>query len=568
MFQHIRSMHIDRISNPTTYMEHISRRSMVTGDSNGNYSRKSNEGFAHPFECTKSEENRMKIDLNASKIDRESQCKNPNEHDAANSKHLQNGDIKQGDLPTDLSNKRIETKDSDKQDDALDGNRSINESPVDSYVNGKRSQKMSTDFTSNSPDPLRCSQCSLVLPNIEAFRDHLRNHLVRGELKNFVCFQCGLTFTNQNEYELHVSSHFLISTTEYICTFGCNKHFTNSENLQKHLFEAHAQNVWKCSICYELFESKVAIQIHFAMVHSNKEDTFRCSACMKAFETENEFKNHVRTQHSLMFAMPNLQCSLCRAVCSSELEMHFHMATHSRQYHCTLCSEAFHVEFLLERHMQTHHSHHSPVEKESLSAFKIDNLNNNLFDYNFAAAKKLYPFGSASGSTKLFDPLHIQTSNSPSPLKLPPPLYELYDNIGKSFAQQSLSKHFSTISKTFSEHLDHSQTFSKHFAEHSADIPHFMNLYKLDYASKNFGRSNPQLFLPPPPPTPESHSGPVEQPYAEKKKSPDLQFICNICDRNDFQSELDMLSHQKIAHNIKTGVSLMCAYCNDNFRSR
>lgn len=568
MFQHIRSMHIDRISNPASYMEHISRRSTSMVDTNESYRRKSSvEGFVHPLECSKPDDNRIKNELNSSKSERDTPCKSVNDHDSG-VKHLQNGDnVKQEDLPTDLSNKKMETKSIESsRDDSNDVNHSSKESSVESYNTRKRSQKASPDFAGNSPDPLRCSQCNLILPNIEAFRDHLRNHLVRGELKNFVCFQCGLTFTNQNEYELHVSSHFLISSTEYICTFGCNKHFTSSETMQKHLFDEHAQNIWKCGICYELFESKVAIQIHFAMAHSNKEDTFRCSACMEAFETENEFKNHVRSRHSLMFSLPNLQCSLCRTVCSSELEMHFHMATHSRQYRCTLCPEVFHIEFLLERHMQSHHCH---PDKDALTPYKIDNLNNNMFDYNYAAGKKLYPFSSAaSGPTKLFDPLHIQTSSSPSPLKLPPPLYELYDNIGKSFSQQSLSKHFSNISKSFTEHLDHSQSFSKHFTDHTADIPHFLNMYKSDYASKAFLRTNPLGFLPPSSSSVESHSAATEQPQFTDKTALDAQITCNICERNDFQSELEMITHQKIAHNLKTGVSLMCAYCNDNFRSR
>ncbi|XP_055313875.1 zinc finger protein 423 homolog isoform X2 [Sitodiplosis mosellana] len=561
MFQHIRSMHIDRIGNPATYMEHIGRRSTGFADANDNYRRKSSENFVHPLEYSKPEENHLKHESNTSKGEHDTTGKNLNEQ----AKHLQNGDVKQDDLPTDLSNKKSESKLSEKREDSNEVNHSPNNSPIDSYVNRKRLQKTTPDFTNTSPDPLRCSQCTLILPNIEAFRDHLRNHLVRGELKNFVCFQCGLTFTNQNEYELHVSSHFLISTTEYTCSFGCNKHFVNAESMQKHLFDAHAQNVWKCGICYEIFESKMAIQIHFAMTHSNKEDSFRCSACMEAFETENEFKNHVRTQHSLMLSLPNLQCSLCRTVCSSELEMHFHMATHSRQgvaFRCTLCPEAFHIEFLLERHMQTHHC---LPEKDSLGPYKIDNLNNNMFDYSYAA-KKLYPFSTGAGPTKLFDSLNIpSSSSSPASLKLPPPLYELYDNIGKTFSQHThtLSKHFSNISKSFSEHLDQSQQFSKPFAEHSPEIPSFLNLYKSEYASKSFLRSNPLVFMPP--------TSTADQHYNEKKASADTPLacnVCNICDRKDFQSELEMLTHQKITHNMKTGVSLNCAYCNDNFRSR
>lgn len=580
MFQHIRAMHIDRISNPATYMEqHINRRSMAAAnEATENYRRKSNEQhFMHPFDATKSDDGRIKAELNTSKPERNTPTRNSNESEPM-AKHLVNGDIKQEDLPTDLSNKRPESKCVETQrDDSSDMNASSKDSPIDaSYMNRKRGQKTPSDYvTNNSPDPLRCSQCGLMLPSIEAFRDHLRNHLVRGELKHFVCFQCGLTFANQNEHELHVSSHFLISSTEYTCSFGCNKHFTNAETMQKHLFDEHAQNVWKCGICHELFETKVTIQIHFAMAHSNKEDTFRCSACMDAFDTETEFKAHVRTRHSMMFSVPNLQCSLCRTVCTSELEMHFHMATHARQYRCTLCPEVFHIEFLLERHMQTHHC---LTEKDSMAPYKIDNLNNNMFDYNYAAGKKLYPFGAAGGPAKLFDSLHIQTANAAaaaaaaSPLKLPPPLYELYDNIGKSFSQPNLSKHFSTISKSFTEHLEHQtqHAFSKHF-EHSPDIPNFLTMYKTDYTSKAaFLRSNPLGFLPSSSASSESIGGAAneQQSYADKKNATNSQIVCNICERNDFQSEMEMITHQKIVHNIKTGVSLMCAYCNDNFRSR
>lgn len=553
-------MHIDRVTNPLSYLEHPSRRSTRFADAN-DYHRKSSDDFVHPIECSRSEENFSKNDHNTSKTERETPGKNSNDQNT-NTKHVQNGDLEQEDLPTDLSNKKVDAKTTEIRIDLDEMNHSAKDSPIDSYENRKRHQKISPDFSNTSPDPLRCGQCSLILPNIEAFRDHLRNHLVRGELKNFVCVQCGLTFTNQNDYELHVSSHFLINTTEYTCSFGCNKHFANSENMQRHLFDAHAQNVWKCGICFEIFESKVAIQIHFAMTHSNKEDAFKCSACMgkneETFESENEFKNHVRTQHSLMFSLPK-QCSLCRTVCSSELEMHFHMATHSRYpFRCTLCPEAFHMEFLLERHMQTHQTF--LPEKDSLASYKIDNRNNNVFNYNYAT-KKLHPSGSAAGSTKLFDPLKIPSSGSVSPLKLPPPLYEFYDTIGKTFSQQSLSEQFSNISKSFSDHLDHS-SFTKQFSEHSTEIPSFLNFYKSDYASKNVLRNNPMVFLPPA--SVESRNG-FSEPI---KDSADTQLSCNTCDRNDFHSELEMLAHQKVAHNMKTGVSLMCAYCNDNFRSR
>lgn len=545
-------MHIDRISNPSTYIEQISRRATTAEQPTDHFCRKPVDRFAHPLGYIKPDDIRIKGETNLTRADRKTSNNSMKENDVT-AKENQNGDIKQEDLPTDLSNKRTEAKGLDKGE--MPDNVAIqNDDMIDHNGSHKELQKS---------DQLRCNQCNLILPNIEVFRDHFRNHLIRGELKNLVCFQCGMSFIHQNEYEQHVSSHFLISTTEYTCSFGCNKHFVNSEAMQNHLFDMHAQNVWKCGICFELFESKVAIQIHFAVTHSNKENSFRCSACMEVFETDVEFKNHVREKHSLMFSLPNLQCPLCRTVCSSEIEMHFHMATH-RQYRCTICPEVFNMEFLLEQHMQIQHS---MPEKTSLSSYKIDSLNNNMFDYSYAAAaKKIYSFGAASGHSKLFESLPITSSTSASPLKLPAPLYELYDNIGKTFSQQNLTKHFSNISKTFSEHFDQTQSFSKHFSDYSADIPQFMNLYKTDLASKTFLRSNPLAFLRPK--STEAHCDTAGELFAEKKKLSDPQFTCTICERNDFQSDLEMRAHQKIAHNLKTGVSLMCAYCNENFRSR
>lgn len=45
-------------------------------------------------------------------------------------------------------------------------------------------------------------------------------------------------------------------------------------------------------------------------------------------------------------------------------------------------------------------------------------------------------------------------------------------------------------------------------------------------------------------------------------------YSCGICERADFPSESEVITHRKVSHNIKTGVSLRCAYCNGDFRSR
>lgn len=49
--------------------------------------------------------------------------------------------------------------------------------------------------------------------------------------------------------------------------------------------------------------------------------------------------------------------------------------------------------------------------------------------------------------------------------------------------------------------------------------------------------------------------------------------VCDICDRSDFHSENEVLAHRKLAHHVKGAakngaVSLSCAYCSENCKSR
>lgn len=51
-----------------------------------------------------------------------------------------------------------------------------------------------------------------------------------------------------------------------------------------------------------------------------------------------------------------LRCLVCHATFNTQTDMEQHLASHSKQFQCQFCSEAFHIEFLLDRHIQTHHS--------------------------------------------------------------------------------------------------------------------------------------------------------------------------------------------------------------------
>ncbi|XP_050055632.1 zinc finger protein 423 isoform X1 [Aphis gossypii] len=269
------------------------------------------------------------------------------------------------------------------------------------------------------------------------------------------CPHCHLTFAHFEDYQQHVIGHFLMAAAEYSCQ-ECSTSFATSEHVQKHLMETHAQNFYRCMLCKEVFPTKSALKVHFSMNHGSEHRMFRCNNCTglsrPLFQTEIEFIDHLRNAHYSARSPPPVQanlmlrCLVCHATFNTQSDMEQHLASHSKQFQCQFCSEAFHIEFLLDRHIQTHHS--SSI---------LSHLNRN----------------------------HRESPNS----MCTSPTY---------------------ISRTADG--------GKHPAENGTNA-------------------------------------------------------CDICEKNDFRNELDLIAHKRTMHQVKptnlsTKVSLHCAYCNENCKSR
>lgn len=121
---------------------------------------------------------------------------------------------------------------------------------------------------------LLCNQCDAALPNFESFRSHLKSHLEQTvnqtsdtniifdeKMNSYSCPHCTVSFKELEDYEQHALSHFLATTVEYECKC-CTKSFSTSDELQTHLMDRHADHIYRCALCKEMFDSKVAIQVH------------------------------------------------------------------------------------------------------------------------------------------------------------------------------------------------------------------------------------------------------------------------------------------------------------------
>ena len=201
-------------------------------------------------------------------------------------------------------------------------------------------------------DSYTCMHCGKTFADVKSYESHMSLHLEQMS-GMYACPECELTFLTEEHLEAHIVSHFLAVTTEFGCT-SCRKLFLKPDELQRHLMDIHAHHLYRCTLCKEMFDSKVNIQVHFAVKHSNECKLYKCSACAVVFRSEMEWQLHVKVQH-LGVSKP-YRCLLCRDSFASEAELQHHLDGHKKQFPCPLCPEAFHVEYLLDKHMQTVHS--------------------------------------------------------------------------------------------------------------------------------------------------------------------------------------------------------------------
>lgn len=568
MIQHIRTTHIDRLNSSNAYINHlnmISANYSAIANFRGDdlFKRKTDDLF--PI-------NLQKILIKSDKGSPDSVRSHPVSCDTKSHATTDyNRDIDEVHIkheiqesPTDLSNKRaLSRNENDEMERA--GSPEVNRTnSAGALMMNHNQAQMESQL--NKPDTYVCSHCNAAFPTFETFRIHLNNHLKQGELSMdslFTCQMCGLSMPNQLDYDQHILTHFQTTSSEFACVANCNKCYTKSEDMQKHLFDVHTQNIWKCMICAQLFDSKVSIQVHLTVAHTNEMKVIRCQACMEAFKSEKDFRHHVKTRHSVALSRSaNMQCTFCHTVCANDLEMQLHLVAHSRQFRCPACPEVFHVEFLLDRHMQTNHC---GMTKEMTTPSHYKTPNNNILNYHYSMAPGgKYPF---ANSNKLINPLQIDV------LKSANPLYGFYDSLTSGYnevAKKHLIGLYNVeiapkyyISTSDPNSLASSDTTTHHSAYNSSDrdqstADNARNDLYMTHTTLNKGYNHNSR----------ENSAPnsdMAKP-AVAQKEPGL--VCGICERNDFMTDVEVHTHRKLVHNIKTGVSLRCAYCNDNFRSR
>ncbi|XP_072297646.1 zinc finger protein 521-like isoform X1 [Eucyclogobius newberryi] len=211
--------------------------------------------------------------------------------------------------------------------------------------------KQSSSSRANSSEFI-CNQCGAKYNNLDLFQTHLKTHL-DGLQPQLTCPQCNKEFPNQESLLKHVTIHFTITSTYYICE-SCDKQFTSVDDLQKHLLDMHTFVFFRCTLCQEVFDSKVSTQLHLAVKHSNEKKVYRCTSCNWDFRHETDLQLHVKHSHLENQGRAH-RCIFCGESFGTEVELQCHITTHSKKYNCRFCSKAFHAIVLLEKHLREKH---------------------------------------------------------------------------------------------------------------------------------------------------------------------------------------------------------------------
>ncbi|XP_072013704.1 zinc finger protein 423-like isoform X2 [Amphiura filiformis] len=176
--------------------------------------------------------------------------------------------------------------------------------------------------------------------------------------RKYGCPSCHNEFSNEDQLVVHVLTHYKTMSAEFVCK-DCGKSFKKPDELQKHLFEIHAHHLYKCSLCKEVFDSKVSIQVHFAVKHSNECKLFSCIKCGVVYRTEGDLLIHVKFEH-LKIPQP-FKCIFCCQSFSSDVEFQCHLTSHSEQYRCPFCNAPYASQESLEVHLHATHDYPSGI---------------------------------------------------------------------------------------------------------------------------------------------------------------------------------------------------------------
>lgn len=235
-----------------------------------------------------------------------------------------------------------------------------NEDSIDKMIKKKKQDHQHSPTTISPYDsndkPCICSCCYAQLPNFKSFLHHMESHVIssNNSLLGF-CPVCGEPGRDPVSFTNHIFSH-AIAQVPGRCCYTCKKSFERLEELQKHLLDVHVVSVFKCSICNDIFDTKISMQLHLSNKHSDECKHFKCYLCTnQVFHDRLSAELHISMKHYQQFTpCVGTNQSLLRSQYQTELDARFR--EYNLIFQCTFCHKTFKDQYSQYVHILKEHN--------------------------------------------------------------------------------------------------------------------------------------------------------------------------------------------------------------------
>ncbi|KAG6446086.1 hypothetical protein O3G_MSEX004259 [Manduca sexta] len=169
--------------------------------------------------------------------------------------------------------------------------------------------------------------CQLKYSSIQAFFDHIKQHIAHSENLQCSWAGCGAIFNRRTFLTIHMRIH---TRERLIACYHCGVHFTCNRKLCDHLRRQNVNpnSAFACSLCGTLCATEYLLNEH-ARQHVS---AYVCALCDMSAPTPAALAHHVRYRHLPPAAARLHACQLCayRAVTQSDLRKHLRR-THNKE---------------------------------------------------------------------------------------------------------------------------------------------------------------------------------------------------------------------------------------------
>ena len=199
-----------------------------------------------------------------------------------------------------------------------------------------------------------CDICNKKLPSKQILGSHKNRHRQKSCRWN-----CGQTFQSHGGRMKHErTKHYQNKPMERICDI-CGKPCLNEiqlkEHKKTHMNPSERNDEYKCSVCFDIFESRRKMENHKRLLHAES----ICSKCGKTFIRDFIFEIHMKNCDGVKKVRKSTKIHSCDQ-CSPDIkytarQFRRHLKSkHSTIFRCDECKENFRTKFIYDRHMKKH----------------------------------------------------------------------------------------------------------------------------------------------------------------------------------------------------------------------